>query len=196
MDLGVPLPTVDAALSMRYISAFKKEREMADLVIKDPKPQIGEVRTKFLSKLENALYLGLLLTYTQGFEFLQIASQSWRFNLNLSEVARIWRGGCIIRSALLDDFRLTYKKYPKLSNLLLDNQFSSIVNKNQPDLRQVVIHGAESGIPIMTFMSVLSYLDAYSSGHLAANMIQAQRDYFGSHKYQKVGEEGEFHTDW
>lgn len=196
MDLGVPLPTVDAAVSMRYISAFKKEREMADLVIRDPKSQIREEKTKFLLELENSLYLSMMLTYAQGFEFLRIASDSWKFGLKLSDVARIWRGGCIIRSALLDDFMLTYKKYPRLQNLLLDNQFSSIVNQKQSQLLQVVIRGTESGIPIMAFMSVLSYLDAYSSGHLAANMIQAQRDYFGSHKYQKVGEEGEFHTDW
>ncbi len=138
----------------------------------------------------------MVATYAQGFELLGIASTEKQFGLKLSEVARIWRGGCIIRSAMLNDFMQAYKKTPQLSNLLLDHQISANALSKQTDLRKVIVQAAEAGIPVPGLMSVLSYFDAYRSGHLAANMIQAQRDYFGSHKYQKIGEKGVFHTDW
>lgn len=196
MELGVPVPTIDTAVSMRSLSAFKTEREKADSILEGPQPQIGDDKTVFIKKVENALSFGMLIAYVQGFEFLRIASNEKNFGLNLSDVARIWRGGCIIRSAMLEDFMNAYKKHPELPNLLFDNQLSSSANLNQTNLRDVIIQAVNAGIPVSGFMSALGYFDAYRSGHLAANMIQAQRDYFGSHKYQKIGEEGIFHTDW
>ena len=174
----------------------KRGREKADSILEGPQPQIGDDKTVFIKKVENALSFGMLIAYVQGFEFLRIASNEKKFGLNLSDVARIWRGGCIIRSAMLEDFMNAYKKHPELPNLLFDNQLSSSANLNQTDLRDVIIQAVNAGIPVPGFMSALGYFDAYRSGHLAANMIQAQRDYFGSHKYQKIGEEGIFHTDW
>jgi len=196
MDFQAPVPTIDTAVSMRHLSAFKTERETADSILKGPEPRITDDKAIFTKKLENALFFGMMITYVQGFEFLRIASGEKKFGLNLSDVARIWRGGCIIRSAMLEDFMNAYKKYPKLPNLLFDNQLSSSADLNQLDLRKVIIQVADAGIPIPGFMSALGYFDAFRSGQLAANLIQAQRDYFGSHKYQKVGEEGVFHTDW
>ena len=196
MDLQVPVPTIDAAVSMRHLSAFKDERERAGMILKGPDPTITEDKAMFIKKLENALNLGMLLTYAQGLELLRIASDEKDMSLNLSDVARIWRGGCIIRSVMLQDFMDAYKRNPDLPNVLFDTQLSESVRLNESDLRDMINAAVQTGIPVPGFMSVLSYFDAYRSGHLAANMIQAQRDYFGSHKYQRVDEEGVFHTDW
>lgn len=196
MDLQVPVPTIDIAVSMRHLSAFKDERETADSVLKGPKIQIDEDKAMFIKKLENALFIGMMITYVQGFEFLRIASKEKKFGLNLSDVARIWRGGCIIRSEMLNAFMNAFKKYPEIPNLLFDNQLSSSADLNQLDLRKVIIQAADSGIPVPGLMSALGYFDAFRSERMAANLIQAQRDYFGSHTYEKEGEEGVFHTDW
>ncbi len=196
MDLQVPVPTVDAAVSMRHLSAFKEEREKAGMILKGPETEIREDKAIFIKKLENALNLGMLLTYAQGLELLRIGAKEKDYGYELHEVARIWRGGCIIRSAMLWDFMEAYKKDPDLPNVLFDDKLSARAEMNEQDLRDVVVAAAETGIPIPAFMTVLAYFDGYRSGHLAANMIQAQRDYFGSHQYQRVDEEGVFHTDW
>ncbi|HYW94029.1 MAG TPA: NADP-dependent phosphogluconate dehydrogenase, partial [Bacteroidales bacterium] len=175
---------------------FKDEREKVGLILKGPKPSIGEEKAMFIKKLENALYMSMMLSYAQGLELLRIASREKDYGLDISEVARIWRGGCIIRSAMLNDFMEAFKKDPELPNLLFDDRLSASADLNEGDLRDVVIAATTTGIPVPGFMSVLSYFDAYRSGHLAANLIQAQRDYFGSHTYQRVDEEGVFHTDW
>ncbi len=196
MDMQVPVPTVDTAVSMRHLSAFKDEREKAGMILNGPEPKIDEDKTLFLKKLENALYMSMMLSYAQGMELLRIASQEKNYGFDLSEVARIWRGGCIIRSKMLWDFMEAFRKDPGLPNLLFADKLARSAALNEKDLRAVVIKATDTGIPVPGFMSVLSYFDAYRSGHLAANMIQAQRDYFGSHTYQRVDEKGVFHTDW
>ncbi len=196
MDFQAPVPTIDTAVSMRHISAFKSERLKADCILTGPVARIEEDKEMFINKIENTLFFAMLITYTQGFELLRIASEEKSFNLNLSEVARIWRGGCIIRSAMLDDFMKAFENDPRLTNLLFDTKLSKSVNKQQEKVRDVIIQAVKAGLPVPGLMSALGYFDAYRSGHLAANMIQAQRDYFGSHTYQRIGEEGIFHTDW
>ena len=196
MDLQVPVPTIDTAVSMRHLSAFKTERLKADSILKGPVARIEEDKATFIKKMNDALYFGMLITYAQGFELLRIASGEKDYNLNLSDVARIWRGGCIIRSEMLDDFMKAYESVSQLPNLLFDTKLSTAVNEKQSIARDVVIQAAKAGLPVPGLMSSLGYFDAYRSGHLAANMIQAQRDYFGSHTYEKIGEEGVFHTDW
>ena len=196
MDLQVPVPTIDTAVSMRHLSAFKTERQKAGLILKGPKSYINNDKKEMIEMIEKALHFCMLVTYAQGFELLRIASQQHNFGLHLSDVAKIWRGGCIIRASILEHIMNTYQEHPKLPNLLFDHELSSLVNKNHPHLRNVIMRSAQTGIPVPGMMSALAYFDALRSGHLAANMIQAQRDYFGSHKYQKIGKEGVFHTDW
>ena len=196
MDFQAPVPTIDTAVSMRHLSAFKTERLKADSVLKGPVAHIEEDKATFIKKMNDALYFGMLITYAQGFELLRIASEEKGYNLNLSDVARIWRGGCIIRSEMLDDFMKAYESVSQLPNLLFDTKLSTAVNEKQAIARDVVIQAAKAGLPVPGLMSSLEYFDAYRSGHLAANMIQAQRDFFGSHTYERIGEEGVFHTDW
>ncbi len=196
MDLQVPVPTIDAAVSMRHLSAFKEEREKAGMILKGPDRRINETKPAFTGKMENALYLGMLLTYAQGLELLRIASSKKGYGLKIGEISRIWRGGCIIRSAMLWDFMHAYEENPELSNILFDKKLSVTADTLEQDLRDMIIAAASTGVPVPGFMSVLAYFDAFRNGHLAANMIQAQRDYFGSHKYQRVDEAGVFHTDW
>lgn len=148
MDLQVPVPTVDTAVSMRHLSAFKDEREKAGMILKGPKPSINEERAMFLKKLENALYLGMMLAYAQGLELLTIASREKDYGLDISEVTRIWRGGCIIRSAMLNDFMGAFKNDPGLPNLLFDDRLAASADLNEGDLRDVIIAAAKTGIPV------------------------------------------------
>lgn len=196
MDLSAPVPTIDAAVTMRYLSAFKSERLKADLVLKGPSERIDTDRSPFLEKMHDALFFAMLITYAQGFELLRIASKEKDFNLTLKDVARIWRGGCIIRSEMLDDFMKAYENVPHLPNLIFDTKISTALNESQESAHEVVSRVAKTGLPVPGLMSALAYFDAYRSGQLATNMIQAQRDYFGSHTYERIGEEGVFHTDW
>jgi 6-phosphogluconate dehydrogenase len=138
----------------------------------------------------------VILTYAQGMSQLRTASTENNYNLDLEAVARIWRGGCIIRAALLEDIRSAFKARQDLPNLLLDKKLGQAVNSRQNDLRYVVRSAAELGTPLPGMMSALGYFDAYRSAWLPANLIQAQRDYFGSHTYERVDEEGVFHTHW
>jgi len=196
MDFQAPVPVIDSAVSMRHLSAFKTERVKADSILKGPVERIDEDQATFINKLEDALFFGMLITYAQGFELLRIASEEKGLGISLSKVARIWRGGCIIRSAMLDDFMKAYENDPHLPNLLFDTKLSAAVNEKQGKVRDVIIQAVKAGHPVPGFMSSVGYFDAYRSGHLAANLIQAQRDYFGSHTYEREGEEGVFHTDW
>lgn len=196
MDFAVPVPSIDTAVSMRYLSAFKTERVKADSMLKGPLTGIEEDQETFIQKLKDALYFGMLTTYAQGFELLRIASEEKHFGLQLNNVAQIWRGGCIIRSEMLNDFMKAYQNAPRLPNLLFDTKLSSTANKRQEVVREVIIQAVKTGLPVPGLISSLEYFDAYRSGHLAANMIQAQRDFFGSHTYQRIGEEGVFHTEW
>jgi 6-phosphogluconate dehydrogenase len=146
--------------------------------------------------LRSALYVGLILTYSQGMALLRTASQRFSYGLDLETIARIWRAGCIIRSALLEDIREACKRHPDLPDLLNDGQFVQKIEVLQYDLRKVVVIAGRIGIPAPCMMASLAYFDSYRSSWLPANLIQAQRDYFGAHTYRRMDAEGIFHTHW
>jgi 6-phosphogluconate dehydrogenase len=196
MDLQVPVPTIDMAVAMRDLSGYKTERETASKRLSGPPPKFDGDKKAFIQQLRNALFFGMITAYSQGMVLLKSASQTYNYGLQLDEVARIWRGGCIIRARLLEDIRQALKSQPDLPNLMLDAKLSQMLMQRQDDLRQVVRVAVESGIPTPGLMASLAYFDGYRSGRLPANLIQAQRDYFGSHTYERIDEKGTFHTQW
>jgi 6-phosphogluconate dehydrogenase len=196
LDLGVPAPTINAAVMARDLSAFKTEREAASKVLHGPERSYHGDRARFLYQLRNALYVGMAAAYGQGMAVLAAASREYHYELKLDEVARIWRGGCIIRSAMLDLIWSAYRSRSTLPNLLMDPQLGWEVMARQADLRAVVRIAAGLGTPVPALMASLSYYDGYRSSWLPANLIQAQRDYFGAHTYERVDEKGVFHTQW
>ncbi len=196
MELQVPIPTIDLAVSMRDLSVFTKERAQADSIYQlSMKPFIGD-RKPFLAQLGRALFAALIITYAQGMALLAVASEKYKYHLNLEGIARIWRGGCIISSKLLVDISAAFHARHDLPNLLLDPTMSRKLMLHQADLRQVVCQAAELGVPIPGLMVSLGYFDAYRSIRLPANLIQAQRDYFGAHTYERNDANGTFHTEW
>ena len=198
LDLGVPIPTIDMAVALRHLSVLKEEREVAAGVLPGPGPFFpgpGD-RQGFVEKLGKALYAATVVVFAQGLALLQRASTAHRYNLDLEAVARLWRGGCIIRAALLEDIRAAYQNRPDLPNLLLDPGLGGKVTARQGDWREVLKAAIDWGLPAPALMVSLAYLDAYRSRRLPANLIQAQRDFFGSHTYERVDRPGSFHTDW
>lgn len=190
MDMGVPIPTIDSAVTMRQISARKDIRlRMAGTDSNKASASVS------LDDLRIGLYLAFIVTYAQGLSLLTAASNDRSYGLNLSEVARIWRGGCIIRSSLLENIREAFTTDPGLENLLLDDNFSFKLEEGISSLRRVVEGFVAAEIPAMCFSATLAYIDAFRTARLPANLIQAQRDHFGAHTYQRVDKEGTFHTD-
>ncbi|MGZ8557294.1 MAG: NADP-dependent phosphogluconate dehydrogenase [Chitinophagaceae bacterium] len=196
MNLPVSLPTIDMAVAMRDISGFKDERVKAAALYKPKIKNFITNKEKLIQQLHDALYAATLITYAQGLTMLHKASVERTMDIPLKDVVKIWRGGCIIRSAQLEIFTAAYKKDTGLSNILLDKKIAAIVKKKQPGLRKMVQQFAIAKIPSAGLMSALAYLDAYTSERLATNLIQAQRDYFGAHTYQRIDKEGSFHTEW
>lgn len=196
MELQVPVPTIDIAVAMRDLSVFEKQREMAGKIYQYPETHFKGDRKKFLIQLRKALYVSMLTTYAQGFTLLAIASDKYGYHLDLEAVARIWRGGCIIRAAILEDIQAAFHAKHDLLNLLLDPSLSQKINENQEYLRQIVCQASTMGIPIPGIMASLGYLDAFRSSWLPANLIQAQRDYFGAHTYERIDAKGTYHTEW
>ena len=196
MELQVPIPTIDLAVGMRDMSVFTKEREQASAIYNIGKRELAEDRNAFLKQLAGALYAGMIIAYAQGMALLAVASIKYKYHLDLEAVARIWRGGCIIRAALLEDICAAFRVKRDLANLLLNSNLSGKMMAHQADLRRVVAGAAESGIPAPAFMVSLGYLDAYRSAWLPDNLIQAQRDYFGAHTYERIDAKGTFHTIW
>ncbi|MDP4223506.1 MAG: NADP-dependent phosphogluconate dehydrogenase [Bacteroidota bacterium] len=196
MELQVPVPTIDIAVAMRDLSVFEKQREMAGKIYQYPEIHFKGDRIKFLTQLRNALYVSMLTTYAQGFALLAAASDKYGYHLDLETVARIWRNGCIIRSAILDDIQAAFHANHDLLNLLLDPPFSRKIKESLVNLRQIVCQASTIGISIPGIMASLSYLDAYRSSWLPANLIQAQRDYFGAHTYERIDAKGTYHTEW
>ena len=196
MELQVPIPTIDLAVAMRDLSVFEKQRETAGEIFQRPIPPFGGDRKIFLDQLGHALYAGMIIAYAQGMAVLAAASDKYEYHLDLEAVARIWRGGCIIRAALLEDIRMAYRNQPGLPNLLLDLGLSKKVIANEAELRRMVCAAAELGLPAPALMTALAYLDGYRSAWLPANLTQAQRDYFGAHTYERIDVKGTFHTDW
>jgi len=196
MELQVPTPVIDMAVAMRNMSAYKEERVHAAGVLDGPSISFDGDKKSFEELLRNALYFGMLATYAQGMALLQAASKTYDYNLDLEEVAKIWRGGCIIRADLLEPIRSAYQNNRNLPNLMVDPHFSKELMQRQADLRAVVQQATKWGISAPALMTSLAYFDGYRSNYLPANLIQAQRDYFGSHTYERVDAEGTFHTQW
>jgi len=196
MDLQVPIPTIDVAVAMRNLSGYKNERAEAARVLHRPLSHCEGDRLKFIGQLRSALYAGMIITYAQGMALLAVASVKHEYHLNLETVARVWRGGCIIRAALLEDIRAAFQARCDLPNLLLDPNLSNKVMDHQENLRSLVCTAGQLGIPVPALMVSLGYLDAYRSAWMPANLVQAQRDYFGSHTYERVDSKGVFHTQW
>jgi len=196
MDLQVGTPTIDAAVVMRDMSGYKDERLTASRVLAGPSQTFEGDRQRFIGQVKNALYAGMIATYAQGFALLQRASATYDYGLDLEAVARIWRGGCIIRAALLEEIRAAYKSDARLPNLLMDLDLGNEFISRAPDLREVVQAAAALGLPAPGLMAALSYFDAYRSARLPANLIQAQRDFFGAHTYERLDAPGAFHTEW
>ena len=198
MDLGIPIPTIDSAVTMRQISAQKALRKVLSSTNSGfrASSDAGRSRTS-ITELKDALFCSFVLTYAQGISLLQAASIEKGYGLDLPEIARIWRGGCIIRSRFLETIRKAYEANPALESLLLDRSVSDVLDPRLGSLRKAVVAFNENAIPAACFSSTLYYLDAFHTERLPANLIQAQRDFFGAHTYQRTDKEGIFHTpDW
>lgn len=198
LDDGMPLTLIGEAVFARCLSAVKEERVAAskELAAK-VKPFKGD-KAKFVNDLRQALYASKLISYAQGFQLMRAAAKTYKWNLNNGGIALMWRGGCIIRSAFLGDIKKAFKRNPDLVNLLLDKFFNKAVSKRQAAWRRVVMQAVKMGIPVPCLSSALAYFDGYRSDRLPANLLQAQRDYFGAHTYERVDKpRGEFfHTNW
>ncbi|WP_235727027.1 NADP-dependent phosphogluconate dehydrogenase [Hymenobacter siberiensis] len=196
MDLEVPLSTIDTAVTMRNLSKYKALRgELAGLYgpVAGPLPVAREA---FLAQLEQAFYFSMVITYAQGMQLLSKASEDYTYDLNLADIAKIWRGGCIIRSGFLNEIFDAYQHTPKLAHLLLDSQVQKLVNDAVPGSRAVVAAAATAGLALPGYMASLSYFDTFRTARMPSNLIQAQRDYFGAHTYELIGKAGVFHTQW
>jgi 6-phosphogluconate dehydrogenase len=196
LDLGAPTPTINAAVESRIISAYKDERVAASRVLKGPRPKRPSDVGEAVDQVRDALYAAKICSYAQGFALMRLASAEYGYGLDHSEIARIWRGGCIIRARFLDDVRAAFARDAGLPNLMVDPEFAAALNARQAALRKVAAFAAGAGIPALAFGSALAYYDAYRSERLPANLTQAQRDYFGAHTYRRIDREGTFHTEW
>jgi 6-phosphogluconate dehydrogenase len=196
MELQVPTPTIDFAVTMRDLSVLVSQRENASEIYQRPTPPFTGDRQDFIAQLGQAYYAATIVAYAQGMALLATASEKFEFGLDLEAVARIWRGGCIIRAALLEDIRLAYRGQPSLPNLILAPEISKKIVANEEALRNIVRSAIELGVPTPCLMTALSYLDGYRSSWLPANLIQAQRDYFGAHTYSRIDMKGTYHTEW
>ena len=197
LDLGIPTPTIDAAVSARYMSALKDQREAAADHLGTPERVIDDVELEtFQETLRDALHISFLACYAQGFALLKAASDEYGYGLKLGEVAKIWRGGCIIRAAMLETFREAFAADPDLPNLLVAPAVADILRDDPGALELVVADAALAGIPVPAFASTLAYIDAYRSSWLPANLVMAQRDYFGAHTFERVDREGTYHAEW
>jgi len=197
LDLGVPLSIITESVFSRFISAMKAERAEASKKLGGPapKPYVGD-RAAFIEKVRQALYASKICSYAQGFAQMRAASEHYGWNLQYGNIAMIFRGGCIIRAQFLHRIKEAYDRNPDLKNLLLDDYFGGVVQKYQDAWREVVAEAVKRGIPVPAFSSALAYYDSYRSERLPANLLQAQRDYFGAHTFQRVDKAGVFHHDW
>jgi 6-phosphogluconate dehydrogenase len=196
-ELGVPIPTIAAAVDARLLSAAKSERVQASKILAGPSVS-GPAPDKpmLIAQVRAALYAAKCMSYAQGLRLIRTASDERRWQVNLSELARIWKAGCIIRARFLGRIQQAYARTPDLTNLLIDASFAEELRARQASLREVVALAAKSGIALPATSAALAYYDAYRSSWLPANLIQAQRDYFGAHTYKRIDREGDVHTDW
>jgi len=196
LDLGVTAPTIADAVFARTVSSLKTERVAASQVLTGPKKQPHADAAILLPKIRQGLLAAKICAYAQGFALLRAADREYGWSLSYERIAKVWRAGCIIRAQLLEDIRRAFDAAPDIPNLLVDSHFAHLMHDAQQSLREVVAQAALQGVPAPAFMSALSYYDAYRSARLPANLLQAQRDYFGAHTYQRIDREGKFHTRW
>jgi 6-phosphogluconate dehydrogenase len=198
LDLGAPAPTIAEAVFARFMSALKYERLAASVVLQGPQRTFDGDPAAFVEEIRQALYASKICSYAQGFQLLRFASEEHGWDLDLGGIALMWREGCIIRAQFLEHIKEAYDQKPDLANLLVAPYFRKAVERAQAAWRRVVSVAATNGIPAPAFASALAYYDGYRTARLPANMIQAQRDYFGAHTYERVDKpRGEFfHTDW
>jgi 6-phosphogluconate dehydrogenase len=199
-DLGVPIPTIAASVEARYLSSMRSLRGEAATLLPGPAPSPVSARVtdrkRLIGDVRAALYASKILSYAQGMSLLSVASKVRSWDLNLAELARIWQDGCIIRAALLGRIRGAYTKHPDLANMLLAPSFREELTPLQDGFRRVLGEAMKLGIPTYGMSASLAYYDTLRSDRLPANLIQAQRDYFGAHTYKRIDREGDFHTDW
>ncbi len=197
LDLGAAVPTITAAVEARILSSLKAERVAAAGVLSGPTGERSEVdKRRLIADVRAALYAAKVCCYAQGMALLRTASEEYGYALDYAEIARIWKGGCIIRAALLDQISRAYRRNPALPNLMVDEEFRTAIEERQSSWREVVALAARHGVPTLALGTALAYYDSYRTERLPANLIQAQRDYFGAHTYQRVDREGVFHTEW
>ncbi|MFJ7847480.1 NADP-dependent phosphogluconate dehydrogenase [Peribacillus sp. NPDC097224] len=196
LDLGVPLPIITESVFARYISAIKEERVEASKVLSGPEAKFTGDKKALIESIRKALYMSKICSYAQGFAQMKAASEENNWNLQYGDIAMIFRGGCIIRAQFLQKIKDAYDREANLNNLLLDPYFQEIAENYQGALREVVSTAVLNGIPVPCLSSALSYFDSYRTETLPANLIQAQRDYFGAHTYERIDKEGTFHTEW
>lgn len=195
-DIGAPIPTVNAAVEARILSALKEERVRASRVLRGPTPTGRADRGRLIAAAREALYASKITSYAQGMTMLRMASDEYGYGIDPGTVAKIWRAGCIIRASLLSDIRNAFARDPGLVNLMLDPAFRDAIAERQQGWRHFVQAAIEMGIPVPAMGSSLAYYDSYRSERLPANLTQAQRDYFGAHTYRRVDRDGVFHTEW
>ncbi len=196
MDIGMPLQTINAAVESRLISALKDQRVAASEVLTGPTIAFDGDRDALIDDMRQALFAAKICSYAQGMGLLRAASEEYDYNLRLDDVAKLWRGGCIIRARFLNDIASAYEQNPELDNLLLDPYFRDAFLSRQDALRRVITTAVQLGIPCLAMSASLGYFDAYRTARLPANLTQAQRDYFGAHTYRRTDREGVFHTEW
>ena len=198
LDLGVPLPLITESVFARYVSTLKEERQIASKELSPIKvPELSNTEKQALvESVRKGLYFSKIMSYAQGFAQMRVASEEFDWNLNYGEIAKIFRAGCIIRAQFLQKITDAFERDPELKNLLLDKYFLYVTESYQAAVREVVVTAVQAGIPVPTFSSALAYYDSYRSEVLPANLIQAQRDYFGAHTYNRVDKPGVFHFEW
>ncbi|MDD1415291.1 NADP-dependent phosphogluconate dehydrogenase [Dolichospermum sp. ST_con] len=196
LELGVAIPTITAAVNARIMSSIRDERIAASKIITGPNAKYGGDIAAFVNMVRDALYCSKICSYAQGMALLSTASKTYNWELNLGEMARIWKGGCIIRAGFLNKIKKAFDENPALPNLLLAPEFKQTILDRQAAWREVIVTAAKLGIPVPAFSASLDYFDSYRRDRLPQNLTQAQRDYFGAHTYKRTDKEGSFHTEW
>jgi len=196
LDLGAPLPLITEAVFARVLSSLKDQRVAASKQLSGPTPKFDGDREKFIEAVRRALYLSKIVSYAQGFAQLRAASDEYKWDLQYGTIAKIFRAGCIIRAGFLQKITEAYANEPALANLLLAPYFKDIATKYQDALRDVVVAAVKAGVPVPAFSSAIAYFDSYRSANLPANLVQAQRDFFGAHTFERTDKKGSFHANW
>ncbi|MFP4498248.1 MAG: NADP-dependent phosphogluconate dehydrogenase [Vulcanimicrobiota bacterium] len=196
LDLGIPVTVIDSAVFARNVSALKNERLLASEEFEMKKPKFDGDQEKMIQAIHDSLLCSKITAYSQGMRLIQQASIEYNYGVNLPEIARIWKGGCIIRAEILDSIQHAYLTEPGLLNLYFDPRFKRMIENGLENWKFMIIESIKLGIPCPAIVSALEYYESYTSKHLSANLIQAQRDYFGAHTFERTDREGSFHVDW